>query len=393
VRPFRVLHLNSARKLVGEAAHVLELCRILGDRGHRASLAARRGYVLERKASEAGIEVLPLRMESRFRPIADLSDARAIARYCRENDIEVLHAHRGKGHWLAAMAQVVGRLGIPLVRTRHVVTPQKTHFANRWLMRRTRALLCVSGVVAHGVRWSHLYDMAKVRTVPAGVDLGRFRPGTDGAAVRRGIRVGPDDPVAVLVARFHRTKGHEYVVEAAGRVVAEVPSARILFVGEGTSQEEVAELVRRKGLDESVLLLGWRDDVAELLHASDVGLLASTGSEGSSRAVMEYMASGLPVVATRVGAVPELVREGVTGVLVEPRDPDALAREIIRLLSDRTRARAMGGRGRELVESRFGLDSWAGRMEEFYAEVLDGKNGADNARAGVGAGAGAGAEQ
>jgi len=375
VRPFRVLHLNSARKFVGEAAHVLELCRALEKRGHHPGLAVRRGFILEEKADRAGLDVLPLRFESRFRPFADMADARAIARYCRENSVEVLHAHRGKDHWVAAAAQVLDRLDIPLVRTRHVITIQRAHFANRWLMRRTRALVCVSAAVEHGVRSSHVYDTDKVRTIPVGVDLERFRPGTDGVALRRSFDIEPGVPVAVVVARFHSRKGHVHIVEAAERVVADVPSVRILFVGEGSTREEVAGLVREKGLEEWVRFLGWRDDVPEILHASDIGILASTGSEGSSRAVMEYMASGLPVVATRVGAVPELVADGETGILVEAEDPGELAGAMGKLLADPARARAMGARGRGAVEERSGLSKWVDRMEEFYGEILDGGAG------------------
>ena len=372
MRRLAILHLNSARKYVGEAAHSLELCRILASRGHRVALGARRGYVLERKALDAGVEVLSLGMESRLSLFSDCADARAILGWCRKNDADILHAHRGKDHWLAAGALVLGGNGVPLIRTRHVVTAIHNHCANRWLARRTIRLICVSEAVAASVAESGLYSAPRVATITAGVDLERFAPGSNGVVLRAELGVPPDAPIVAAVARLHPVKGHRYVIEAARRLVDAVPSAQILFVGEGSERDEMERIVAEAGLDDNVHFLGWRDDVPELLRGADLGVLASIGSEGSSRAVMEYMACGLPVIATKVGAVPELVADGESGILVEPRDPEALGDAMARMLSDIPAAREMGRRARETMENSFSPQRWAGRIEELYEDITGG---------------------
>ena len=350
----------------GQPRHTLELCRELSRRGHDVALAVRHGYALEERASGAGLNVIPLRMPGRFRPLAELGDARILVRYCRAHRVEILHPHRGKDHWLAVIARILGRLDAALVRTRHVVTNARNHLPNRWLARRTAALVCVSGEVARNMALSDLYPADKVHVVPAGVDLSRFRPSTNGELVRRSLGIDPAAPVAVMVARFNVIKGHEYVIEAAEELARELPSAAILLVGEGSHREHMEGLVRLKGLGGTVRFLGWRDDVADILDASDVGLLSSVGSEGSSRAVMEYMASGLPVIGTRTGAIPELILDGETGVLVDTRDPGALAGAMLRVLGDREAARRMGERGRSVMVAGFSIGGWVDRMEEFY---------------------------
>jgi glycosyltransferase involved in cell wall biosynthesis len=147
-------------------------------------------------------------------------------------------------------------------------------------------------------------------------------------------------------------KGHAHVLAAAPRVLAQASHSRFLLVGDGPLQESLAMQIRDAGLDEAVRLLGARDDVPRLLAASDVMILPSL-AEGLPNVVLEGMAAGLPVVASAVGGIPELVSDGETGLLTQAGDAEALAAGILRLVEDRALAAGLGARGRARVEAEF----------------------------------------
>ena len=385
---FKVLLLNSARKYVGEAAHTLNLAEALRRRGHSVWLGLRAGYDTFRQAEKRALQPVGFHLPHRWWPPQDLPDIRRLAHLVRDNGIEIIHAHRGKDHWQAVLAARLYRLGVPVIRTRHVVTPLAGHAANRWLARRTAALVAVSRAVAEDVQKSGLYAPGRVALIPGGIDLDRFAP--PNAEQRAAARArapadsvpaagdsGAGGPVAVCVARFAVVKAHRVLLGAWRTVAAQLPGARLWLIGGGGGgggellAADCREFVKRAGLEQSVFFLGWRDDVAELLDAADAGVLSSVGSEGFSRAVLEYMAKGLPVVATRVGAVPDLLEAEEQGALVPPNDEGALAEALLRVLAaPPEQRRAWGRAARARAERCYGYAAWAAAHEELYARVL-----------------------
>jgi glycosyltransferase involved in cell wall biosynthesis len=379
---FRILQLNSARKYIGEAAHTLNLTEALRRRGHAVWLGLRLGYDTFMHAERRKLEPVGFHMPHRWWPPQDVRDIRHIARLVREHSIQVIHAHRGKDHWQAVLANKLLGLNVPVVRTRHVVTPLSSHAANRWLARRTAAMVTVSRAVADDVQRAGLFADGCVAFIPGGIDLALFAPADPEkkSAARERVLASANGhgeavawPLAACVARFAVVKAHCVLLAAWRRVAAQLPTARLLLIGDGRLMPECKEYVTAQGLRQNVLFLGRRDDVPELLDAVDAGVLSSVGSEGFSRAVLEYMAKGLPVVATRVGAVPDLIEDGVHGALAEPNDEAALAEALLRVLGAPAEERSRWGRAaREKAERGYGYDAWAAAHEELYARVLKG---------------------
>ncbi|MCX7804050.1 MAG: glycosyltransferase family 4 protein [Planctomycetota bacterium] len=368
-----ILQINSARKFVGEAGHTLDLARALAARGHRVTLCLREGYETIARAREAGLDPVGLRMNSRWWPPDDWADIRLLRSLIRDRDIRIIHAHRGKDHWLAVLAARAFSGVIRVVRTRHVVMPPTVNFANRWLARKTERMICVSRAVLLRCEECGMYAREKLRLIPGGVDIARFRPRGQREAVRRKLGLPPDAPVAAHVARFAVVKDHRTLLAAWRETVAALPAAKLLLVGDGRMRAEIERQASDAGLADTVVFLGARRDVPEILEAADVGVLSSSGSEGFSRAVAEYMAMGLPVAATGVGAVPDLVEDGREGLIVPPRDPAALAAALRRLLSDTATARRMGEAAMRRARAEFDWEKVAGRVEDLYREVLDGE--------------------
>jgi glycosyltransferase involved in cell wall biosynthesis len=206
----------------------------------------------------------------------------------------------------------------------------------------------------------------RVHTIVNGIDVAAYRRGEEARRrARSEFTIPSEAPVAGIVARLTPAKDHLNLFDAFVRVRATHRDARLLLVGDGELRADLERAVAARGLSSVVVFAGKRDDVAEMLSAMDVFVLSSA-TEGLAMTLLEAMAAGLPVVATRVGGNAEVVVDGATGRLVAPRDPDALAAAIGQVLADRTQARAMGARGAERARVHFGIDGMVGAYTALY---------------------------
>ncbi len=219
------------------------------------------------------------------------------------------------------------------------------------------------------------YRPERLTVIPNGIDCARFVQSGEGERVRRELRIPSGAPVVGVLSRLMRIKGHECFLRAAALVAARLPQVRFVIVGDTKVDQAYREALKRMavslGLEERVVFTGFRLDVPDLLAALSVSVLPSLGLEGLSNSLLESMAAGIPVVATRVGGTPEIVRDGETGLLVPPGDPDALAEAILRVLGNPMLARTLGQAGRRQVFSRYSLESAVASTERLYGELLD----------------------
>jgi glycosyltransferase involved in cell wall biosynthesis len=208
---------------------------------------------------------------------------------------------------------------------------------------------------------------AKVRVIPNGVDVERFHPRWVDPALRGALGLEPEQPVVGIVAALRPEKNHELFLQTAAKVHAQVPQARFLVIGDGPRRAALEAMRDELALGDVVRFLGTRSDVPALLALLDV-LLLTSHMEANPVSILEAMASETPVVATRVGSVPETVRHGQTGYLVEPGDAEAMAEDVLRLLAEPHVAAAMGRAGREEVLARWSVAA----MVDGYQELIDG---------------------
>jgi L-malate glycosyltransferase len=217
------------------------------------------------------------------------------------------------------------------------------------------------------------YDARRITVIPNGTRCPGGVPASRTAALREEFELPPGAPVVGMLARLDPIKGIEYFLEAAAQVTARRPDARFLIVGDNrvdvAYREELTRLARRLRLEDVVRFTGFRNDVAEVLSLLSVSVLASL-SEGLSNTLLESMAAGIPVVATAVGGNPEAVEQGVTGILVPPKNGAALADAICRILNQRDLAAAMGRAGRRRVSERFSTRAMVSESERLYGQLL-----------------------
>ncbi|WP_281689050.1 glycosyltransferase family 4 protein [Pseudonocardia thermophila] len=313
-------------------------------------------------------------LEPAYADVDKLLDPQGIpklVRVIKASGCEVVHAHLG---YSATLVPIAARIaGVPCVSTLHHLPRRRDALSDKvksWLCiqsaERGHALIFVSDAARRAA--GQIYrPHPSWRTLHNGVDLTSFNP-VDGppAPLPADIDVPPGAPVVSIVAAVREPKGHEYAVAAWPKVRAQVPDAVLLIVGDGPHLPALR--AKAEGVP-GIVFTGAREDVPAILRGSTLALLPSL-TEALPTSLIEAAATGLAVVATTVGGTPETVEHGRTGILVEPRDSDAIATAVTDLLIDSARRAQYGAAGRKLAEDRFDLRRWAGRLADVYAEAL-----------------------
>jgi glycosyltransferase involved in cell wall biosynthesis len=369
-----ILQIVSCRGWSSDAYWAARATVELERAGHDVTLVCKRRSEARviRRARDAGVSrIETLTLTSGIGPLADVLDLRRLVAWLPE--AQVLHVHRGKEHWLAALANRMSSLRRPLVRTRHIVQPVRPHALNRWLYgRATDQVVTVTEAIRRQLVAGGLGVERRVVTMPGGVDVDRFRPDA-GPPRDHGIRatlgLPHDVPIIGLVSGFRVMKGHQTVVEAAARLAAGGRRFHLLLVGQGPFVPKVRAQVEASGLGDRISTLGFVDDLPATMAVLDVALYSALESDGMSRVLFEYLAAGVPVVASRVGVVPEILEDGRTALLVPPGEPEPLADAIARLLDDPGRRREIGAAGAALVRARYSGARLAEQLTALYLSL------------------------
>jgi len=355
-----ILHTEASRGFGGQEVRILAEARWLLDHGWGALIAARPASRLLAEATAADIPARAVGMSHATSLRGLLSLRRLIGQICAA----VIHTHSSVDSWLGTLA--ARSRGLPVVRSRHVSIPIP---GRRALVYRLADRVITSGAVVKALIEAAGVPPERVVAIPAGIDTGRFHGGISGAAVRAQLPAA--GALVGLVANIRGSKGHQYFLEAAPRVLAERPDTRFLIVGDGVGFEDVQRRVAGLGLGDRVVMTGFRRDVPEVMAALDVLVLPSVRSEAFPQVIPQALAVGTPVVGTTVGGIPEIIRDGETGRLVPPADAPALADAILDLLRDPARARALARRGQALVQESFTFEATMRATTAIYEELLD----------------------
>jgi glycosyltransferase involved in cell wall biosynthesis len=289
----------------------------------------------------------------------------------REHQIGLIHSdHPTDTFYLVVCSRV---LRIPLIWHARVSFSSRLDYFN---CRLASKILSVS----NSVRKRFLpfdKDSQKHATVYNAVDCELYKPNS-GKEKRERFGFGKDKMIVTTVCQLIKEKGILEFIEAAKKVCSKIELCRFIIAGEGTEKftEELHKIIKRKGLEEYVTLLGFREDIAAVLNDSDLFVLASY-IEGFPRVVIEAMACGKPVVGTDVEGVNEVIQDHITGLLVPPRDPERLSEAIAQILMDEERMKAMGQAGRKRAEELFSIFHHVARIENIYKEVLTQYDGSE----------------
>jgi glycosyltransferase involved in cell wall biosynthesis len=371
----KVLHLMSCRGWSSDAYWAARISGELERAGHEVTLVCKRGSearVMDRARDAGARRLETLGFGGGLKPIGDAADLKRIITWLKTRD--VVHVHRGKEHWLAALAVRAGGRRLPLVRTRHIVQPIRPHALNRWLYRSaTDLVVTVTEAIRRQYLASALAPPERVVTLSGGVDAERFDPATDGSAFRRLLGLETNIPLVGIVSGLRVMKGQSVAIEAAARLAGAGRRFRMVLIGEGAMGPAVHRAVAAGRLEDRITLMGFTRDLPAAMAAFDVALYPALESDGMSRVIFEYLAMGRAVVASRVGVVPEVLTDGVNALLVPAGEAGALATAIGRLLEDASLRAKLGAAAAELIRARLSGARVARRLAAHYAALGDGR--------------------
>jgi glycosyltransferase involved in cell wall biosynthesis len=358
-----VVHLETGRHLYGGARQVLLLLRGLKGRGIGTTLVCTAGSAVAAEAAGQGLDVRELAMGG------DL-DWRFTGRFegqLRELRPDLVHVHSRRGaDWFGGIA--ARRARVPAVVTRRVDSPE-VRLKAALKYRRYERVIAISAairdqLIAAGVA------AARITLIRSAVDPERLAPAWSRERLAREFALDPRCELVGCIAQLIPRKGHELLLEAWQTVARDCPGARLLLFGQGPLESRLRRVIRAAGLESSVILAGYRPDLAAFLGRLD--LVAHPAlAEGLGLAVLEAQAAGVPVVAFRAGGVPEIVADGRTGFLVHAGDVPALAVALISLLQDAGRRRVFGEAARARVAREFRVTDMVAAHLTLYNYVAE----------------------
>ncbi len=368
-RPLSILMLESSRHWGGQEDRLIREARWLRRKGHRVMLACNEDAAIAPRARAAGVDVRPVPMRANV----DVPGLIRLANLVRSEKPDVLHAHSSKDAWFAFWFH---RRGIPVVRSRHMTLPGTMRRGRRFIYRRgCRRLIASAQFIADNMRDSIGVPAGRIDVIGEGVDTEEFQPG-DGSSFRREFGIPSTAPLFAIVAMLRGEKGHRTLLHAAREVLRKHPDARFAVVGGPVASDsielELREILREKfsGLDpQPVVMTGFREDIANVMRAIDC-LVVPSAEEAQTLVIPQAFATRKPVIGSRVGGIPELVEDGVNGLLIPPQEPAALAAAMDTIIAQPAMAGRLAQAGYELAHRELAIDKKMDLLLESYRKAL-----------------------
>ena len=367
----RILHIISSSGFLGAENVVLELAKETTKVGYWVTIGIienRNNLHMElaEKAREDGIKVQIFPCRGRF----DGRTISSIRSFISSRQANILHSHGYKSNFYVSLAN---RGHMSWVVTNHLW--KKTTFALKFyayldslLIRRANKIVAVSDEIVDAMMHRGIPSV-KITVIDNGVDLQRFSNSQRNNNLRKSFGLNESNKIIGTIGSLTEEKGHIYLLEAARKVIDVVPECRFLIIGDGGQRQFLQEKTAHLWLSEKILFAGSRKDVPEILSMLDAFVLPSI-KEGLPMALLEAMASKVPVIATSVGAIPNVIEDGINGLLIPPKNSDAISEAINKMLSNGDSAKEMELKGFEKVRDHYSSKQMAIKYLAVYKELL-----------------------
>ncbi len=355
----KILHVDTERGWRGGEQQLLYLVKGLIERGVECAVACRVNEELFKRCKREGIEVIPLKGNQS-------SDLFRIGYVGKKFD--VIHAHSAKAHTISALSKRFHRKKV--VYTRRVDYPPKKNGLTRLKYSLTDKIAAVSRKVADVITEELRIPKEKVCVIHS-VTSDEIESSVNGRVVEEFRSRFKGKKIVGTVAALTRQKNIPNLIEAAKKVVEELPDTVFVLFGEGELEGELRELVKKEGLSENFLFMGFKENIQDYIKAFDLFVLPSD-NEGFPGSLLHAMLLKVPVVSTDAGGVREVLKNFKTGIVVERGNPEELSKSIVRVLRDENLRKSLSEEGYRLVKSRFTVPSMVNSYLELYGEVLGG---------------------
>jgi len=323
---------------------------------------------LHQKAIAADLPVIPIKIGNEL----DIAAVLRLACAMKRRKCRLVHFHDAHSITVGSTAASIAKVPLRIISRRVDFQLKSNYFSRVKYMKNIDVIIAVSEGVQK-VLVDGGVNPGIIRVIPDGIDFAPYEKAVSSDYLRRELSCAPDDFLVGIVAHLANHKGHKYLIQATKILKEAAPKIKVIIVGEGPLKMELNRQVKETHVEDMVFFLGFREDIPQILSSLDLFVLSSY-LEGMGSILMDAMACRLPIVATKVGGIPEVVIQGETGLLVPPRMPSALAKAILEIYNDRTLASRFGERGYEIVHQKFSAESMADKIINVY-EALAWKKG------------------
>jgi len=362
-----ILYVESSRSWGGQEYRTCLEINWLNAHGHQAWLVCNPSSQVHSKASELGTRLVTMPLRRRIDPLCSWR----LWRFCRQNQVDLLKAYSSKDHWICLPLYLCG---IPLSRARCITDPIGSKGRAFVFKHGCSQIVADASVIKRHLVDEHGVDPAKIEVIGSAVDLEKFKPPRNRAKFRREIGLGDNTPLIGNVGMIRPDKGQLVLVEAAPLVLQKRPDARFVIVGQGTGILKrginVRNAIDRAGLADKIIMVGYRWDTPNVYAACDMIVIVSLRTEASPIVLREAFASGRPVIATKVGDIPEILRDRENGLLIEPGDTQALANAIMEFITDPNLAAYCAANGLRYATEHFSFDTMMEKKLQADALIL-----------------------
>jgi glycosyltransferase involved in cell wall biosynthesis len=380
----KILHLFSNWKWTGPADPTLNLCKGLEKRGHDVTFAYRKPPVpvkdsIEKRVLQSGVKATdrfqldhsvkfyhPSFLPTHLRDILDLTH------YLREGKFDILNVHHTHGHLLGGIAARRSGYPVIVIRSDHKRDPLKPSLGNRLLISQfTDGMITFSDRAKREDSEHFGLPLERVKKISPALDLNRYDPQGKFKDMRTVFGIEPKEIVIGMIARFQKYRRTAVFLESVKAIVKEFPNVKILLVGRSSQIEQsVVQPMKQLGVEKWIILGGYQtEDYLDSLACMDIFVFLMAGSDGTARALREAMAMGKPVIVANRGMLPELVEDGISGLVVNDT-ADELARAALRLLHHPEVREALGKAAYQRAHQNFQLDRQVEAVESFYQEMM-----------------------
>jgi len=355
----KILHIYSSRSKGGAEKVMLDLALSLERKGLKNIVASPTGSYIESKAKEMGLGTRTLRINGSFDPFGIIGLWQIVV---REN-VDVLHAHQGKVFWPCIFVKFL--TGRKVVFHRHAQLAHRPYSRGHYSL--ADATIAISEAVKNGLVEREKVSSSRIHTVYNGIDFNRFSEINFGQNVKKEFGLEGKRVIGTVAAMNRpKGKGQRYLLEAAAILKSKYPNARYLVVGSGEILEDLRSTAASLGVSGEVVFAGYRENVEDFIAAMDVFCLLSWDTEGFGQVVVEAEAMGKPVIATKVGGIPETFEDNKTGLLIEPENSKQLAEKIDYFLSNEAKMTEFGRNASIFAKSKFSIDRMADEIINIY---------------------------
>ncbi len=371
----KTLQLVSVRWWNASAYYAVSLTEALNKAGVFSIAGGRRSSPPIQKAREFHLPAYTAINLETFNPFTTLLNVFRLTRYIRQHRISLINGHRPEDGLYAALVRRRFPTPLPVVRTVSDVRPPKDHPLNKWLHQQGMDFLIFSCHASYE-RYQSVWPIfeKKSAVIYSAIDTDVFQPRSRNSKFRQTLGIGEDEVLIGIIARLSPVKDHHTFLRAAARVQQDAPETRFLISGENAqlTRKDLERFATELGISERVIFLP-RDDsisVRDLIAALDIGVVASNGSEVICRVAVEYMAMGKPQVVTNINVLPEIVDDGENGFVVPARDPEAMAKSLLRLIQNPGLRLQMGKTARRYAMEKFSYPVFAEKTLRVYQRLV-----------------------